>query len=158
MNKEMVCALLNKVIKVDRGGPESRVGMLLAVEDDYLVLLTEKDGVVYYKLEHIKSISLNAKNSEVMNLEIPEDFEFVGGENFTTVLTNLRHEWVKINRGGPESVEGVLEEINEDYIMIILNEEIIRLAMFHIRNISYGLKLEKVKEEKNEPSKEQEDN
>ena len=35
MNKEMIHSLVDKVIKVDRGGPESRVGKLLAAEEDY---------------------------------------------------------------------------------------------------------------------------
>ena len=29
MNKKMILSLVDKVVKVDRGGPESRVGMLI---------------------------------------------------------------------------------------------------------------------------------
>ena len=39
MNKEMIHSLVDRVIKVDRGGPESRVGKLLAAEEDYITLL-----------------------------------------------------------------------------------------------------------------------
>ena len=34
-------SLVGKTIKVDRGGPESRIGKLMAVLNDHLVLLTE---------------------------------------------------------------------------------------------------------------------
>ena len=40
-----------------------------------------------------------------------------------------------------------LREEGGDYITIISNEEIIRISLFHIRNISYGVKLEVPKEE-----------
>lgn len=150
MNKDFLLTLLNKVVKVDRGGPESRVGKLIDVKDDYFVLLTEKDGVVYYKPEHIKSITENAKNKMKFNVDVSEDFQFVTGTNLNEVLTKLRHTWLKINRGGPESIEGVLEEVSPDGIVIVIsNEEVIYLALYHIRNFSYGLKPEKKKDNSN---------
>ena len=36
---------------------------------------------------------------------------------------------------------------NDDFITIVSNEEIIRIALFHIRNISYGVKVEKTKDD-----------
>lgn len=143
MNKQMVLSLLNKVIKVDRGGPESRVGRLVSVENDHFTLLTEDDGVVYYKMQHVKSITQNSKNRMPLNLDIPDQFDFKRGSDFKSVLSELRHEWVKVNRGGPEAVEGVLEEVTDDYVIIISKEEVIRIAMFHIKNVSYGIKLKK---------------
>lgn len=148
MNKEFLLTLLNKVVKVDRGGPESRIGKLMDVKDDHFVLLTEKDGVVYYSSEHIKSITENVKHPMNLKLEVPEDFEFITGENLSEVLTNIGPAWVKVNRGGPESVEGVLNGVSEDGIVtVISNEEIIYLALDHIRNFSYGLKLEEKEDE-----------
>jgi spore coat protein B len=61
--KEMTKSLLGKAIKIDRGGPESRIGKLLDIYDDHLVLLTEEDGVLYYNTNHIKSVTENAKDS-----------------------------------------------------------------------------------------------
>jgi spore coat protein B len=69
------------------------------------------------------------------------------------MLGSLMYQWVKINRGGPEKLEGVLGEVTNDYVALINKEEIVRLSMFHIRNISYGLKIEKPEEE--ETSEEQ---
>lgn len=154
MNKEMVSSLLNKVIKIDRGGPESNVGMLLAAEDDHITVLTESDGIVYYRTDHIKSLTHDTKNGMEFSLEIPEDFIYLQAENFQSMLGELKHQWVQINRGGPEKLEGVLDEVTDDYITIILNQEVIRVVMFHIRNISYGLKIEKPEEEKANKEKE----
>jgi spore coat protein B len=146
MNKEMILSLLDKVIKVDRGGPESRVGKLLAAEEDHITLLTEDEGIIYYNTHHIKSITDNAKNAVQFGVEIPEDFEFVKAKDFKGVLENLKYRWVKINRGGPETLEGVMDSCNDDFVTIVSNAEIIRLSIFHIRNISYGVKIEKENE------------
>lgn len=147
MNKELLLSLMNKIIRVDRGGPESRVGRLLSAEHDHFALLTEKDGVVYYRTQHIKSITVDSKDGMGFNVEIPVDFEFSIAPDFKTIVDGLKHHWVKVNRGGPETLEGVLNEVADDYITIIAKEEIIRLAMFHVRNISYGIKNENANDE-----------
>lgn len=63
-------------------------------------------------------------------------------------MDSLKYFWVKINRGGKESVEGVLESVTDDYLTLIAYEEVIRISMFHIRNVSYGAKIEKPEQEK----------
>ncbi len=150
MNRDMMKSLVGKIIKVDRGGPESRIGMLLDVYDDFLVVLTEDDGVVYYLTHHIKSVTENAKEQLEFNIEVPEGFDYKKAEHFQGLLDALKFQWVKINRGGPEKLEGVLSDVNKDFVSLINKEEIVRLSMFHIRNISYGLKIEKAKDEKSE--------
>jgi spore coat protein B len=143
MNKEMVSTLLNKVVKIDRGGPESSIGLLLGAEDDHITVLTEKDGIVYYKNDHIKSITHATKDGmEFRILALPEGFDYIQGATFKAILESLKYQWIQINRGGPEKLEGVLDEINDDYITVILNNEVIRVVMFHIRNVSYGLRVE----------------
>lgn len=150
MNRDMMKSLVGKAIKVDRGGPESRIGKLLEVFDDHLVLLTEDDGVVYYNTQHIKSVTENAKEELEFKVEIPEGFEYKKADTFQGLLDCLKFQWVKINRGGPEKLEGVLSDVNKDFVSLISKEEIVRLSMFHIRNISYGLKIEKANDEKSE--------
>ena len=150
MNKKMILTLIDKVIKVDRGGPESRVGLLLGAHEDHITLLTEDEGIIYYKTQHIKSLTLNAKNEEELDFEVPEDFKFVKAKDFKGVLEKLCYRWVKVNRGGPETLEGVMDDVNDDFVTIVSNEEIIKLSMFHIRNISYGVKVEKAKKDENE--------
>ncbi|WP_342515095.1 hypothetical protein MKY34_10420 [Sporosarcina sp. FSL K6-1522] len=143
MNQEMILSLVDRVVKVDRGGPESRVGKLLAAAEDHFTLLTEDDGVIYYNTHHIKSLTVNAKNEPQLNFDIPRSFDYIKAENFRSVVEKLRYRWVKINRGGPETLEGVMDVVNDDFITIVSNEEIVNLSMFHVRNISYGIKVEK---------------
>lgn len=149
MNKKMLVSLIDKEVKIDRGGPESRAGKLLAVEDDHFTILTNEDGIVYYNTQHIKSLTVNTKNQSQLGIEIPRNFEYVTAGDFKSVLVKLAPRWVKINRGGPETLEGVMDYVDDDYITIVSNEEIIRISLFHIRNISYGVKVEKPKEDAN---------
>lgn len=135
---------------------------MLAVEEDYFVLLTKEDGVLFYKGHHVKILTDNTKKGLEFNLLIPEGFTYIGGKTFTEVLNNLKYQWVTINRGGHEKYQGVLEDINDDYITIIFNEEVIRVSTFHIKNISYDLKVEELvkenKEKDNEAKKDEKDN
>lgn len=148
MNRDLMGSLLNKVIKIDRGGPESRVGLLIAAESDYIALLTKDDGVVYYNLHHIKSVTENVKKGLEFDLFVADDFDFYHEKDLQSVLQKLMYRWVKINRGGPEKLEGILDAVHEDYITVVSNEEVIRVSTFHLRNISYGGKMMKQKEEK----------
>jgi spore coat protein B len=154
MDKDIMKSLVGKIIKIDRGGPESRIGKLMDVHEDHLILLTEDDGVVYYNIHHIKSVTENAKEQLEFNIEIPEDFQYKTATNFESLLDSLKFQWVKINRGGPEKLEGVLSDVNKNFVSLINKEEIVRLSMFHIRNISYGLKIEKANDEKSEDKNE----
>lgn len=148
MNKKTILSLVNKVVKVDRGGPESRIGKLLAIKEDYIILLTEDDGIIYYNTQHIKSITYNSKKQVDFNVVIPRDFDYIQADDFKGVLEKLSLHWVKINRGGPETLEGVMDAVTDEVVTIVANEEIIHLAFFHIRNISYGVKVEKTKDAK----------
>lgn len=158
MNKKMILSLVGKVIKVDRGGPESRIGLLLSAEDDHFVLLTEHDGIIYYNTQHIKSLTYNSKNQVEFNVEIPAGFEYIQADDFRGILDKLTLQWVKINRGGPETLEGVMDVVTDDFATIVANEEIIRVALFHIRNISYGAKVEKEKCDDNNNDNKNNDN
>ncbi|MBT2729951.1 hypothetical protein J7E63_24125 [Bacillus sp. ISL-75] len=142
MDREMMEQFVGKIIKVDRGGPESRSGKLLAVFEDFFAILTEHDGVVYYKTNHVRSITESSKDDMKFGLKVPNKLDFKTAENFVKLLRKIRFQWVKINRGGPESFEGVLSEVNKHFASLIVKEEVVRVSMKHIRNISYGLKVD----------------
>lgn len=146
MNEELLLSLKDQVVKVDRGGA-SRIGKLLGVHDDHLVLLNEQDGVVYFSNQHIKSITNNVKEGLKFDLEVPLDLEFLQERFFQDVLSSHIHRWVKINHHGPDQIEGILEDVNEDFITVIVKEEIIYLSAFHIRSVSDGKKIERDKED-----------
>jgi spore coat protein B len=139
---------MGKEVRIDRGGPESRVGKLLDVFDDHLVLLTKEDGVVYYNTSHIKSVTVNSKEQRETNTDIPMDFEYKKAESFHSLLDNLKLQWVKINRGGPEKIEGIIYAANKDFVSLINNDELVHISLSHIRNISKGVKPENANDEK----------
>ena len=103
--------------------------------------------MVYYNTHHIKSVTENSKDTIDLGIEIPEDFEFKTACKFPRLLDSLKFQWVRINRGGPEKLEGVISEINKDFVSLISKEEVVRVSTYHIRNISYGLKIESEKQE-----------
>ena len=147
MGKDIKQYFTNKVIKVDRDGPESRIGKLLDAGDDYFAVLTEDDGVVYYHTRHIKSFTENRNMQLEFDVKVPKDFEFKKAENFKELLESLSYLWVRINRGGPDTVEGILIEVKDDFVYIVTNDEVVRITIFHIKNVSYGPKIEKAKTE-----------
>ncbi|TWD96454.1 hypothetical protein FB550_111111 [Neobacillus bataviensis] len=147
MGKDIKQYFTNKVIKVDRGGPESRIGKVLDAGDDYFAVLTEDDGVVYYHTQHIKSFTENRNMQLEFDVKVPKDFEFKKAENFKELLESLNYLWVRINRGGPDMVEGVLIEVKDDFVYIVTNDEVVRITIFHIKNVSCGPKIEKAKTE-----------
>ncbi|MED1470647.1 hypothetical protein [Bacillus salipaludis] len=131
----MLKSFVGKVINIDRGGRGSKVGKLLDVNNDYFALLTEKDGVVYYNTQHIKSVTENTKG---YNIVFPEDFEYKKANNLLSLLENQKLQWIKINHDGPEKIEGILYDVNNDIISLIFNDEIVRIPMFHLRTIRMG--------------------
>lgn len=144
---DLLTAMKGNMVRIDRGGPESRNGRLLDVKSDYLVLYTEKDGVVYYQLEHVKSLSY-AKHDKKERSEDNSSREafvkpdYIETDNFSELLSSMRYKWVTINRGGPEKMQGVLADSNDDHLVLICEKEVCRIATYHIRNISYILKQE----------------
>ena len=122
------------IVRIDRGGPESRIGRLLGVSPDFFVLHTKEDGVLYYSTRHIKSFSEEPENDKVLN-QYPV---YIDATSLSALFANLHNRWVKINRGGPEMVEGVLTDTFDDNIVMIHNKEVYRIAIEHIRNMSYS--------------------
>lgn len=122
------------IIRIDRGGPESRTGRLLGVSPDFFVLYTKEDGVLYYSTAHIKSFNEEPENDKILN-QYPV---YIDAISLNALFANLHNRWVKINRGGPEMVEGVLTDTFDDYVVVIHNKEVYRIAIEHIRNISYS--------------------
>ncbi|MFD2370939.1 hypothetical protein ACFSO0_13485 [Brevibacillus sp. GCM10020057] len=143
MDKAILDALLGRSIRVDRGGPESRTGKLIATKDDHFVVYNENDGMLYYRIEHVKSLTLDTRN--LADAEDPNEVQtyipkHIEADNFNSVLKEMRLHWVQINRGGPEKVEGVLIDATDTHVTVISGNEVVKVLTYHIRNISYGLK------------------
>lgn len=139
--------LIGKKVCVDRG-PETLVGRLMAVKKDHLVVLTD-DGIVYAQTYHIKSITVDSKDymeTEVKPVgEVEQEqplMTYIDAESMDKVLNEMKHSWVQVNRGGPHRIEGVLVDVQAEYITLISNNEITTIFNFHLKSISYGKKQE----------------
>lgn len=153
-------SLVGKMIRLDRGGPESRQGQVVSVGSDYIVIYNEKDGFIYYNVQHLKSVTQNTKD-DVYWLENTEDLpkiqKYIVADTFYELLTAMKNLWCQVNRGGHESVQGVLTEVGDNYVTMIVNHEVITILTYHIKSISYGVKKEN-QEEKKEQNQDNKDN
>ncbi|PAO69016.1 spore coat protein CotH, partial [Bacillus sp. X2(2017)] len=134
--------------------PESKKGRLVWLGDDYAALHTNEDGVVYFAIHHIKSIS---KHESDLKTEEQTPAGVLEADELSEVFKSLTHKWVSINRGGPEAIEGILVDNADGHYTLVKNQEVLRIYPFHIKSISLGPKgSHKKEDQKNEQN--QEDN
>ncbi|MFX3633023.1 MAG: hypothetical protein ACE3L7_04765 [Candidatus Pristimantibacillus sp.] len=147
--------LVGKEVKVNRGGHDCLEGKLLAVRSDYLVLCSN-NKIVYINTEHVKSItevfcddksngnkkdgnkSGGNKNNSGGNRSrgnCCRNKKFIKADNFRGVLKALEQEFVVVNTGGHEKVEGFLAEVCKDTIKIVQNREVVQVLIDHIKSI-----------------------
>ncbi|MDP4087356.1 MAG: spore coat protein [Bacillota bacterium] len=142
---ESFTSLLEKfkgeIVLINQGGPDSRKGRLVAVFNDFIVLFTEDDGLVYINLYHVKSISLVVQDGEKKNqdsiVQIPE---WVCVDHFQDIFKHFTQHWITVKSGGPENLEGVLVENTGGHYTLVNNQDVIRIQPFHIQSISIGPK------------------
>lgn len=132
-NGQGMRGLLGREIKVNRGGPDSVQGTLLDVRWDYMAMSC-KEGIVYINESHVKSITDTGRSggnrSSAMGNPIPSN-------TFLGVMQALRFRRVQINRGGPEKVEGILADANQNQLIITMkNQEIVRIPLQHVKSVS----------------------
>ncbi|KIN54645.1 spore coat protein CotB [Bacillus subtilis] len=150
----LIGQLMNQSVQFNQGGPESKKGRLVWLGDDYAALNTNEDGVVYFNIHHIKSIS---KHEPDLKIEGQTPSGVLEADYLSEVFKSLTHKWVSINRGGPEAIEGILVDNADGHYTIVKNQEVLRIYPFHIKSISLGPKGSYKKEDqKNEQN--QEDN
>ncbi len=118
-------------VKINRGGPDSIVGVLVGVQHGYLAVAT-KEGIVYVNSTHIKSISSTGKSGGAKAMTADP----IMAENFTGLLHALRYQHVQINRGGPEKVEGVVADVNHSTLTLVAKkDEVISIPIFHVKSV-----------------------
>jgi spore coat protein B len=131
--------LEGKNVQINQGGPESKKGQVLGVIEDFIALFTQDDGVVYFNVQHIKSIAeINQNNANALEETAAPEFEHVS--SFHELFGRMAHKWIAINRGGPEAMEGILVENAGGHYTLINNQEVMRINPYHIKSISSGPK------------------
>ncbi|CAM4028436.1 hypothetical protein COLU111180_20180 [Cohnella lubricantis] len=125
--------LIGRQVRINRGGPDMVAGRLVAIPADYLVL-SSKDGIVYVNAAHVKSITETPQSGTSGSRS--RSSTYITASSFNSLLSQLRHQFIQINRGGPEKIEGFLAESNSDSLLVVVNRELIRVPMFHIKTIN----------------------
>jgi spore coat protein B len=146
-------ALVGEQVKINRGGPNAIFGKLLAVKSDYLVVFT-REGVVYVKTNHIKSITdLDGSHgtggsrtggtggSRGSRSIGSKDKDFIKADNFRGVLNALNQKFVQVNWGGPEKVVGFLAEVTQDRILVVSDHKKVEIFIAHIQSIKLEKKM-----------------
>ncbi|MGQ5205566.1 spore coat protein CotH [Bacillus subtilis] len=150
----LIGQLMNQSVQFNQGGPESKKGRLVWLGDDYAALNTNEDGVVYFNIHHIKSIS---KHEPDLKIEGETPSGVLEADYLSEVFKSLTHKWVSINRGGPEAIEGILVDNADGHYTIVKNQEVLRIYPFHIKSISLGPKGSYKKEDEKNEHQNQED-
>lgn len=123
-------------VKVNRGGPDMVEGTLLAIPSDYLVLNTN-DGIIYVNGAHVKSITEISKSGGAGSRSSSRGARsFISASSFNSLLSRLRHQFIQINRGGPEKIDGFLAEITSGFLLVVVNRELVRIPLFHIKTVN----------------------
>ncbi|MBB6733671.1 hypothetical protein [Cohnella zeiphila] len=125
--------LIGYHVKINRGGPDMVEGTLLAIPSDYLVLNT-KDGTIYVNSAHVKSMTEVSKSASTGNRSTARSF--LSASSFHSLLSRLRHQFIQINRGGPEKIDGFLADVNTDSLLVVMNREVVRIPVYHIKTVN----------------------
>ncbi|MDK7475048.1 spore coat protein [Bacillus paranthracis] len=142
---DQIKCLVGETVKVNLRGPESRVGELVSLGKDYLTLQLPHSELVYYHLKHVKSLVKKVKESKCGDCY---SSCFCSDEDtFLDILKDLKYKWVKINRGGPECVEGLLSEVHHGCITLVNCDEVIYVVKSHIKSVSQVVKCKKNEDE-----------
>ncbi|WP_166703571.1 spore coat protein [Bacillus albus] len=147
--------LIGSYVRVNRGGPESQKGTIVSLGVDYFGLENEKGENHYYQLRHLKSITRNTKDGGVGDLEWGEEDI---AEDFETLLQSFKYRWVKINRGGPEKIEGILQDVSGGYVTLIIKEEVVLIALSHIKSVNYNASVSGESDESSDESSNEKSN
>ncbi|SFF12508.1 spore coat protein B [Paenibacillus algorifonticola] len=127
--KTFLEGLVGQYVKINRGGPESLQGTLVAVKNDYLVLWT-KEGIVYVSTSHVKSITDFPSNKSGGCKP-----DYIKASSFVGVIRALNHKFVQINWGGPEKIEGFIAEVGNTSLLLVVNREVVQIQLLHIKTI-----------------------
>ena len=155
---ELAVNFKEQTVRINGQGPESKVGKMLDVKSDFLILHDDEDGLTFYNAQHIKSLSFadtetedeesedgdsNSENAEqtqealvTQENNLLEVYSEIAADNSLGILGNLKYCWVKINRKGPECVEGMLVDADEDHLVLVVKDEVIRIATYHVKSFS----------------------
>jgi spore coat protein B len=168
-------------IQVERGGPHSVSGKLVAIRNDFIVMENDEQEVVYIQSKHIKTITESIlKDVKATQLEsndenheddenYEDDEKYENYENSPTDTTRIETLQPIIDAADlmellsqlkhrmvriDGTVEGVVLSINEDFITLLQGKEFQHIPIYHMKSLTVLYK--KVGAEKEKHTKENE--
>jgi len=128
-------SLLGRNITVYRGGPESKTGKLLDIKEDCVVIYAD-NKTIYYRTEHIKSITEDLKANAIPSNNSQTDPFFYHEDDFLSLLSNFLNKKIQVDQGGPDSKQGILLVIGSDYLVLSTEDDgIVYYNLHHIKSI-----------------------
>ncbi|WP_136607822.1 hypothetical protein [Paenibacillus dokdonensis] len=135
--------LVGQSVKINRGGPDSVEGVLLSVQSNYLAVWAKDKKIVYVSTTHIKSVTATdqsggSKSGRMRSGGVQSAMARpIQSFNFATLLQSLQYRHVQINRGGPEKLEGIITNANQNFLVLAVKaEEIVRIPIFHVKSVT----------------------
>jgi spore coat protein B len=125
--------LIGKNVRVNQEGPEARDGRLLHLHGDFLVLQTQEEGIVYYNMAHVKSVSEKPSKRPKVKKKVPK---YLHAGSFWGVLSRFIGNNIQLNRGGPDKVVGKLLDIRGNHLIVQRKKEKMIVPYSHIKNVS----------------------
>ncbi|WP_338449350.1 hypothetical protein R4Z09_24710 [Niallia oryzisoli] len=134
-------SLLGNDVKIYRGGPEAKHGVLVDVQSDY-VALSAKHSVIYYQVEHIKSISVPTKPKPPHHQHDDlGEVELFSAKSFHKLLKKMENQVIKLNQGGPESIHGMLLSVRQGFVVVDSEDDgLVYVNPHHIKSVSLSSK------------------
>jgi spore coat protein B len=112
-NLSFLESLINKHVIIYRAGPESKKGILRAVQSDYLVLEAEGE-LFFYQIKLIGSVHEQTIQKEVEEYTKPIPSE----KTFYSLLKSYINYHVKLTRVGDSTYSGLVLDVKKDFVLL----------------------------------------
>lgn len=123
-------ALVGDELQVLLGNGKKIKGILASVQNDYIVMESDKN-IVYHSINNIKGFLRNTKKRNRKSMLMNSYKQ----PTLMDVLKTLQQRWVSINSENGDEFSGILGAVEEDHIILVGKEEQIYLNTSHIKNI-----------------------
>lgn len=139
---------IGRTIQVERGGPDKIAGKLIHIASDYLAVQKENGEIVYVNTEHIKNVSepvipqLQTTGSEPADADTnatePNPSILLEATIFQDLLPQLVTQMIRVNLGGPNSLQGILTSTSNEYITVLHDmRDYVHYPLYHIKSITW---------------------
>ncbi len=139
LTRENIRCWNNQWVRVNRGGPDSHYGRLIAVQDDYLVLRAD-DQEIYCQTRHVKSITADSFLHACSSDQDENQVSLLRNEmTFRDLLKKMIYRRVMIHGSEPENIGGILVHLQDGDIVLVHDHEVMFVPIIHIKTVRRDL-------------------